>query len=173
VAMVFQSYALYPHLSVFDNVALPLRTRRLSFAQRLPFVGRALPGRGSLEKAIRAEVEQAACMLDIAHLLHRKPGQLSGGQRQRVALARAMVRHPAVFLMDEPLSNLDASLRVQMRAEIAELHRKLGATFVYVTHDQTEAMTMSDRVAVMLDGEIAQIGAPQTLYTEPGTRRVA
>ena len=150
--MVFQSYALYPHLSVFDNLALPLRTRRLSFAQRLPFLGRALPGRGGIETAIRTEVEQAAAMLDIAHLLHRKPGQLSGGQRQRVALGRAMVRHPAVFLMDEPLSNLDAKLRVQMRAEITALHRRLGVTFVYVTHDQAEAMTMSDRVAVMTSG---------------------
>ena len=138
VAMVFQSYALYPHLSVFDNLALPLRTRRLSFAQRLPLIGRALPGRGGVEAAIRAEVEQAASMLDIAHLLQRKPGQLSGGQRQRVALGRAMVRHPAVFLMDEPLSNLDAKLRVQMRAEITALHRRLGVTFVYVTHDQAE-----------------------------------
>ena len=173
VAMVFQSYALYPHLSVFDNLALPLRTRRLSFAQRLPFVGRALPGRGSLEKAIRAEVEQAACMLDIAHLLHRKPGQLSGGQRQRVALGRAMVRHPAVFLMDEPLSNLDARLRVQMRAEIIALHRRLGVTFVYVTHDQAEAMTMSDRVAVMMAGELLQVGRPERLYRDPQDLRVA
>src|SRR5215469_14712646 len=152
--MVFQSYALYPHLSVFDNLALPLRTRRLSFSQRLPLVGRAWPGRGDIEKAIRAEVEQAAAMLDIAHLLRRKPGELSGGQRQRAALGRAMVRHPAVFLMDEPLSNLDARLRVQMRSEIKDLHRRLGATFIYVTHDQAEAMTLSDRVAVMLDGRL-------------------
>jgi multiple sugar transport system ATP-binding protein len=161
VAMVFQSYALYPHLNVFDNLALPLRTRRLSFAQRLPLVGHAWPGRGGIEKAIRTEIEQAACMLDIAHLLRRKPGQLSGGQRQRVALGRAMVRHPAVFLMDEPLSNLDAKLRVQMRAEIIALHRRLGVTFVYVTHDQAEAMTMSDRVAVMMAGELLQVGRPE------------
>jgi multiple sugar transport system ATP-binding protein len=173
VAMVFQSYALYPHLSVFDNIALPLRTRRLSFAQRLPFVGRAFPGRGGIERGIRAEVEQAAAMLDVAHLLHRKPGQLSGGQRQRVALGRAMVRHPAVFLMDEPLSNLDAKLRVQMRAEITALHRRLGVTFVYVTHDQSEAMTMSDRVAVMMDGELLQVGPPEDLYRDPQDLRVA
>jgi multiple sugar transport system ATP-binding protein len=173
IAMVFQSYALYPHLSVFDNLALPLRTRRLSFAQRLPFVGRALPGRGGVENTIRAEIEQAASMLDIAHLLHRKPGQLSGGQRQRVALGRAMVRQPAVFLMDEPLSNLDAKLRVQMRAEITALHRRLGVTFVYVTHDQAEAMTMSDRVAVMTSGELLQVGKPEQLYRDPQNLRVA
>ncbi len=173
VAMVFQSYALYPHLSVFDNLALPLRTRRLSFAQRLPFVGRVFPRRGGVEAAIRTEVEQAAAMLDIAHLLHRKPGQLSGGQRQRVALGRAMVRHPAVFLMDEPLSNLDAKLRVQMRAEITALHRRLGVTFVYVTHDQAEAMTMSDRVAVMASGELLQVGKPEQLYRDPQDLRVA
>jgi multiple sugar transport system ATP-binding protein len=173
VAMVFQSYALYPHLSVFDNLALPLRTRRLSFAQRLPFVGRALPGRGGIEKTIRADIEQAACMLDIGHLLHRKPGQLSGGQRQRVALGRAMVRHPAVFLMDEPLSNLDAKLRVQMRAEIIALHRRLGVTFVYVTHDQAEAMTMSDRVAVTMGGELLQVDRPERLYRDPQDLRVA
>ena len=173
VAMVFQSYALYPHLSVFDNLALPLRTRRLSFAQRLPLVGRALPGRRGIETAISAEIEQAACMLDIGHLLHRKPGQLSGGQRQRVALGRAMVRHPAVFLMDEPLSNLDAKLRVQMRAEIIALHRRLGVTFVYVTHDQAEAMTMSDRVAVMMAGELLQVSRPERLYRDPQDLRVA
>jgi multiple sugar transport system ATP-binding protein len=173
VAMVFQSYALYPHLSVFDNLALPLRTRRLSFAQRLPFLGRVLRGRGDIEEAIRAEIADTAAMLDIAHLLRRKPGQLSGGQRQRVALGRAMVRHPAVFLMDEPLSNLDAKLRVQMRAEIIALHRRLGVTFVYVTHDQAEAMTMSDRVAVMMDGELLQVGRPERLYRDPEDLRVA
>jgi multiple sugar transport system ATP-binding protein len=173
IAMVFQSYALYPHLNVFDNIALPLRTRRLSFTQRLPLVGRAFPGRAGIERSIRAEVEQAAAMLDVAHLLHRKPGQLSGGQRQRVALGRAMVRHPAVFLMDEPLSNLDAKLRVQMRAEITALHRRLGVTFVYVTHDQAEAMTMSDRVAVMMDGDLLQIGPPEELYRDPQDLRVA
>jgi multiple sugar transport system ATP-binding protein len=173
VAMVFQSYALYPHLSVFDNIALPLRTRRLSFTQRLPFIGRALPGSRAIERTIQTDVQQAAAMLDVAHLLHRKPGQLSGGQRQRVALGRAMVRHPSVFLMDEPLSNLDAKLRVQMRAEITALHRRLGVTFIYVTHDQSEAMTMSDRVAVMMDGELLQIGPPEELYRNPQDLRVA
>ncbi len=173
VAMVFQSYALYPHLTVFDNIALPLRARRLSFAQRLPLIGRLLPGRTGIEKTIRVEVEQAAAMLDVIHLLHRKPGQLSGGQRQRVALGRAMVRHPTVFLMDEPLSNLDAKLRVQMRAEITALHRRLGVTFVYVTHDQSEAMTMADRVAVVIGGELLQVGPPDELYRDPQDLRVA
>lgn len=173
VAMVFQSYALYPHLTVFDNIALPLRTRRLSFAQRLPLLGRLLPGRTGIERSIRTEVEQAAAMLDVAHLLQRKPGQLSGGQRQRVALGRAMVRHPAVFLMDEPLSNLDAKLRVQMRTEITALHRRLGVTFVYVTHDQSEAMTMADRVAVMMGGELLQVGPPDELYRNPQNLKVA
>jgi multiple sugar transport system ATP-binding protein len=169
---VFQSYALYPHLSVFDNIALPLRTRRLSFAQRLP-LGALMPGRRRIERTIRSEVEQAAAMLDVGHLLHRKPGELSGGQRQRVALGRAMVRRPTVFLMDEPLSNLDAKLRVQMRAEITALHRRLGLTFVYVTHDQSEAMTMSERVVVMMSGELLQIAPPEELYRDPRDLRVA
>ncbi|QOZ69951.1 ABC transporter ATP-binding protein [Bradyrhizobium arachidis] len=173
VAMVFQSYALYPHLTVFDNIALPLRTRQLSFAQRLPLIGPLVPGRAGIERSIRVEVEQAAVMLDVAHLLHRKPGQLSGGQRQRVALGRAMVRRPTVFLMDEPLSNLDARLRVQMRTEITSLHRRLGVTFVYVTHDQSEAMTMADRVAVMMGGELLQVGPPEKLYRDPQDLRVA
>ncbi|MCK9908362.1 ABC transporter ATP-binding protein [Microbacteriaceae bacterium K1510] len=173
VAMVFQAYALYPHLSVFDNMAMPLRMRRLSGAQRLPLIGALSPGRRSIEEGIRREVEETAALLDIAHLLSRKPGQLSGGQRQRVALGRAMVRHPVVFLMDEPLSNLDAKLRVQMRAEIAALHRRLGSTFVFVTHDQAEAMTMSDRVAVMMAGELIQVGAPEELYADPQDLRVA
>jgi multiple sugar transport system ATP-binding protein len=173
IAMVFQSYALYPHLTVFDNIALPLRTRRLNFAERLPLLGHAFPRRRRVEQTIRTEVEQAAAMLDVAHLLHRKPGQLSGGQRQRVALGRAMVRHPTVFLMDEPLSNLDAKLRVQMRAEITALHRRLGVTFVYVTHDQSEAMTMSDRIAVMMAGELLQVAPPEALYRDPQDLRVA
>jgi multiple sugar transport system ATP-binding protein len=173
VAMVFQSYALYPHMTVAENLALPLRMRRMSAWHRLPWVGQLFPRHRGISESIVRDVAEVAKSLELAHLLERKPGQLSGGQRQRVALARAMVRHPAVFLMDEPLSNLDAKLRVQMRAEITELHRKLGATFVYVTHDQTEAMTMSDRVAVMFDGEIVQVGPPQTLYAEPANRHVA
>lgn len=173
VAMVFQGYALYPHLSVFDNMALPLRVRRLSSWQRLPLIGPLVPGRRAVEASIRGEVEDTAASLDIAGLLGRKPGQLSGGQRQRVALGRAMVRHPAVFLMDEPLSNLDAKLRHQMRGEIAALHRRLGVTFVLVTHDQAEAMTMSDRVAVMMEGRLIQVGPPGVLYHDPQDLRVA
>ncbi|WBL82742.1 ABC transporter ATP-binding protein [Bradyrhizobium xenonodulans] len=173
VAMVFQSYALYPHMTVASNMALPLRMRRLSAFQRFPFFGRLLPGTSQIAADIELEVTRTAKSLGIGHLLARKPGQLSGGQRQRVAVGRAMVRHPAVFLMDEPLSNLDAKLRVQMRAEIKELHKRLGVTFVYVTHDQAEAMTLSDRVAVMLDGELLQVAPPQTIYADPDERRVA
>ncbi|MGY4299090.1 multiple sugar transport system ATP-binding protein [Bradyrhizobium sp. i1.4.4] len=173
VAMVFQSYALYPHLTVAENMALPLRMRRLSAWQRLPVIGALLPNVRSVSSEIRTEVGRTAKALGVDHLLSRKPSQLSGGQRQRVAVGRAMVRHPAVFLMDEPLSNLDAKLRVQMRSEIKELHRRLGVTFVYVTHDQTEAMTMSDRVAVMLDGQLAQVASPRQIYACPADRRVA
>ncbi|QWA09914.1 ABC transporter ATP-binding protein [Sodalis ligni] len=173
VAMVFQSYALYPHFTVFDNIALPLRMQRLSRIQRLPVLGYLLPARKSIERAIAGEVNQVAKMLNIDPLLQRKPGQLSGGQRQRVALGRAMVRRPKIFLMDEPLSNLDAKLRVQMRAEIVALHRRLGVTFVYVTHDQAEAMTMSDRVAVMVGGDVLQIAPPEELYRNPAEIRVA
>ncbi|WP_024510004.1 ABC transporter ATP-binding protein [Bradyrhizobium sp. ARR65] len=173
VAMVFQSYALYPHMTVASNMALPLRMRRLSAIQRLPLLGRLLPGTARIAAEVDIEVTRTANSLGIGHLLARKPVQLSGGQRQRVAVARAMVRHPAVFLMDEPLSNLDAKLRVQMRAEIKELHQRLGCTFVYVTHDQAEAMTLSDRVAVMLDGQLLQVAAPQDIYADPADRRVA
>jgi multiple sugar transport system ATP-binding protein len=173
VAMVFQSYALYPHYTVERNIALPLQMRRLSRWQRLPLVGRLLPGSRSTRAEIATEVRGVAKALEIEPMLGRKPGQLSGGQRQRVALGRAMVRRPAVFLMDEPLSNLDAKLRVQMRVEIKELQQRLGATIVYVTHDQSEAMTMSDRIAVMMAGEILQVGAPHDLYMSPVDRRVA
>jgi multiple sugar transport system ATP-binding protein len=173
VAMVFQSYALYPHLTVAANMALPLRMRQLSAWQRLPLVGRLLPGTAAAFAGIEQEVTRTAKALGIGHLLARKPGQLSGGQRQRVAVGRAMVRHPAIFLMDEPLSNLDAEMRVQMRTEIHELHQRLGSTFIYVTHDQAEAMTLSDRVAVMLNGELLQVAPPQMIYNEPENRRVA
>ena len=173
LAMVFQSYALYPHLTVAENIAVPLRMRRLKGHQRWPLVGRLMPGTGTLESDIAAEVQGVASMLDIGHLLDRKPGQLSGGQRQRVALGRAMVRHPKAFLMDEPLSNLDAKLRVHMRAEIAQLHRRLGSTFIYVTHDQAEAMTMSDRIAVMMDGAVLQVAPPEVVYNDPWDIRVA
>jgi multiple sugar transport system ATP-binding protein len=168
IAMVFQSYALYPHLTVAQNIAVPLRMRALSATQRL--LGLAPR---AVRDGIDAEVRQVAGVLRIEALLGRKPAQLSGGQKQRVALARAMVRRPRVFLMDEPLSNLDAELRVHMRAEIAQLHRQIGATFLYVTHDQIEAMTMSDRVAVILGGRLQQVGSPDTLYRDPDTLAVA
>jgi len=149
IAMVFQNYALYPHMTVFKNMAFGLTLRKMP------------------KEEIRQKVEEAAKILGIEHLLERKPKALSGGQRQRVALGRAMVRNPAVFLLDEPLSNLDAKLRNQMRTEISKLHKKLGTTFVYVTHDQTEAMTMGDRIVVMKDGYIQQIDTPQNLYDKP------
>jgi multiple sugar transport system ATP-binding protein len=173
LAMVFQSYALYPHLSAFDNMAVPLRMRRLSATERLPLLGTILPSRRRTERQIRADVEKVAAQLEISHLLRRKPAQLSGGQRQRVAVGRAMVRQPVAFLFDEPLSNLDAKLRVHMRAELAELHRSLKTTFVYVTHDQAEAMTMSSRLAVMIGGELVQVGKPAEIYDNPRDVRVA
>ena len=173
IAMVFQSYALYPHMTVAGNIGLPLAMRRMNVWQRLPLVGSLLPGSRAAQAGITREVTEAAQSLDIAQLLDRKPGQLSGGQKQRVALGRAMVRHPAAFLLDEPLSNLDAKLRVQMRAELTELQRRLGATMIYVTHDQAEAMTMSDRVAVMLAGKLQQVAPPRKLYDDPETLAVA
>ena len=173
VAMVFQSYALYPHLTVRDNMAVPLRMRRLSAAQRLPVVGRFLPGAREALSGIDRDIRRTAEALGLEPLLGRKPSQLSGGQRQRVAVGRAMVREPKAFLMDEPLSNLDAKLRVQLRTELSQLHRSLGATFVYVTHDQVEAMTMSDRVAVMLGGRILQVGGPDHIYHQPNCIEVA
>lgn len=172
LAMVFQSYALYPHMTVRQNIATPLRMRRLTMAARLPVIGRMTASAGTLAE-IDTAVEDAAETLQIGHLLDRKPSQLSGGQRQRVALARALVRSPEAFLMDEPLSNLDAKLRAHMRGELAGLHRRLGATFIYVTHDQIEAMTMSDRIALMSDGQIEQLGTPDELYSRPATLTVA
>jgi multiple sugar transport system ATP-binding protein len=173
LAMVFQSYALYPHLTVRENIAVPLVMRRLGFAQRLPLAGGLVPGTARSRREIDSDVARVAETLNIAHLLDRKPGQLSGGQRQRVALGRAMVRNPSAFLMDEPLSNLDAKLRVHMRAEIAQLHGRLGTTFIYVTHDQAEAMTMSDRIAMMMDGDILQTASPEEMYNDPADIRVA
>ena len=155
VAMVFQSYALYPHMSVYDNLAYGLRRHRVPDAE------------------IRARVAATAAMLQLDALLKRRPAQLSGGQRQRVALGRAIVRKPAVFLMDEPLSNLDAKLRVDMRGELARLHAELGTTTVYVTHDQVEAMTMGDRIVVMNEGRIEQLGKPLELYRKPASLFVA
>lgn len=171
LAMVFQSYALYPHLSVAQNMMTPLKLRDLSLAGRLPLAGPLLAR--AQYKAMMEQVRETAQTLKIDHLLDRKPGQLSGGQRQRSALGRAMVRKPVAFLMDEPLSNLDASLRIHMRSELAELHRSLKTTFVYVTHDQAEALTMSDRMAVMMDGHILQLGAPDEIYNDPRDLRVA
>ncbi len=155
IAMVFQNYALYPHMTVFENMAFGLKLRKVP------------------KDEIARKVEEAARILDLTHLLDRKPKAMSGGQRQRVALGRAIVRQPQVFLLDEPLSNLDAKLRAQMRTEIAKLHKKLGTTFIYVTHDQTEAMTMGDRIVVMKDGYIQQIDTPQTLYEQPVNKFVA
>ncbi len=155
IAMVFQSYALYPHMSIYDNMAFGLKLRKTPKTE------------------IDKRVKEAAELLGIAHLLERKPKALSGGQRQRVALGRAIVRDPAVFLMDEPLSNLDAKLRVQTRAEISKLHQRLGTTFIYVTHDQVEAMTMGTRIAVMRDGILQQLEAPQVLYRKPVNMFVA
>jgi multiple sugar transport system ATP-binding protein len=172
VAMVFQAYALYPHLTVEQNIALPLAMRGMSRAER-SLIGGLIPSARAKRSAQGQAVRRVAEMLEIGGLLGRKPSELSGGQKQRVALARALVRDPSVFLLDEPLSNLDAKLRVQMRAEIVALHRKTGGTFVHVTHDQTEAMGMADQVAVMLAGRIAQTGTPRDLYERPATRDVA
>lgn len=155
IAMVFQSYALYPHMTVYKNMAFGLELRKMS--------------KDEIDKRVR----EAARVLDIEHLLKRKPKALSGGQRQRVALGRAMVRSPSVFLLDEPLSNLDAKLRTNMRTEIKKLHQRLGTTFIYVTHDQTEAMTMGDRIVVMKDGVIQQVDSPQNLYKHPQNMFVA
>ncbi len=173
VAMVFQNYALYPHLTVAQNLAVPLAMRRLTALQRLPFVGRFIGDSAAIRAQIAEETRTTAAMLGIGALMERKPAQLSGGQRQRVALGRAIVRRPKLFLMDEPLSNLDAALRVQTRTEIVALHRRVGASTVYVTHDQSEAMSMSDRVAVMMGGEIVQVGTPEDIYTDPQDIRVA
>ncbi|MEP7207331.1 MAG: ATP-binding cassette domain-containing protein [Casimicrobiaceae bacterium] len=173
VAMVFQNYALYPHMSVFDNMALPLTMSRLSLVERIPLLRLLSPRRRGIVREIAEQVRGVAVQLRIDPYFSRRPGQLSGGQRQRVALGRAMVRDPDVFLMDEPLSNLDAKLRVHMRSELAELHARLGVTMVYVTHDQVEAMTMADRLAVMDQGEILQLGTPAEVYDRPASVTVA
>ena len=155
IAFVFQSYALYPHLSVYDNIAFPLRMRK------------------ETKNKIKQKVNKVAEILSLEDLLNRKPKELSGGQRQRVALGRAIVREPKVFLMDEPLSNLDSKLRVQMRSEIKKLHSRLNTTFIYVTHDQTEALTMGDRIAVLNNGVISQIDTPENIYNDPSNTFVA
>ncbi|MEM6741851.1 MAG: ABC transporter ATP-binding protein [Pseudomonadota bacterium] len=173
IAMVFQDYALYPHMSVAENLAMPLIMARLSLGARLPLMRFVSSKHKAARPGILADVERVARQLRIDHLLDRRPAQLSGGQRQRVALGRALVRDPKLFLMDEPLSNLDAKLRVQVRKDIAELHATSGLTFVYVTHDQTEAMTMSNRVALMQGGAFLQVGTPNALYTQPEKLDVA
>ncbi|WVT76053.1 ABC transporter ATP-binding protein (plasmid) [Sinorhizobium chiapasense] len=173
VAMVFQSYALYPHLTAGQNIAVPLAMRRLTAMQRLPGIGNFLPGQRQIRTDIQRQVKEMALALKIDHLLDRKPGQMSGGQRQRVALARAMVRRPAVFLMDEPLSNLDANLRVHARGEIVDLHRRAGVPTLYVTHDQSEALSMADRVAVMIGGNLLQLATPKEIYDNPSHIEVA
>ena len=155
ISMVFQSYALYPHLSVYENIAFPLRVQKLEKAD------------------LDARVQRAADILQLTDKLHLKPGQLSGGQRQRVAIGRSIVRNPKVFLFDEPLSNLDAALRGDMRVELSQLHRSLDATMVYVTHDQVEAMTMADRIVVLNGGRVEQFGSPMDLYHHPKTKFVA
>ena len=155
IAMVFQNYALYPHMTVYDNMAFGLKLRKTP------------------KEEIKRRVEEAARILDISHLLDRRPKALSGGQRQRVALGRAIVREPSVFLLDEPLSNLDAKLRAAMRTELTKLHKRLGTTFIYVTHDQVEAMTMASRIVVMKDGLIQQVDTPQNLYDTPVNMFVA
>src|SRR5574344_1508278 len=155
IAFVFQSYALYPHMTVRENIAFGLKMRKID------------------KETIEKKVQEAAEILDLGEYLDRKPKQLSGGQRQRVALGRAIVRNPKVFLMDEPLSNLDAKLRVQMRSEIKKLHRKLQTTFIYVTHDQTEALTMGDRIVVFNNGVIQQVDTPENIYEHPANKFVA
>ena len=155
IAMVFQNYALYPHMTVFENMSFGLKLRKTP------------------KEEIKRRVEEAARILDIMHLLDRRPKALSGGQKQRVALGRAIVRNPKVFLLDEPLSNLDAKLRAQMRTELTKIHKKVGTTFIYVTHDQVEAMTMASRIVVMKDGVIQQVDTPQKLYDNPANIFVA
>ena len=170
IAMVFQNYALYPHMNVYDNIAFGLRLRELKgFFWQVSHVGDAR----KIKDDIDARVKDVAKMLDIDQYLHRRPKELSGGQRQRVALARAIVRKPKVFLMDEPLSNLDAKLRVQTRAELIRLHRQLGITTIYVTHDQVEAMTMGQRMAIMRDGLLQQCDEPEKVYAYPTNKFVA
>jgi len=172
-AMVFQSYALYPHMTVGGNICTPLLMRGLGFWGRLPGAGLFSANTRRIKAEAQASARKVAQSLGIDGLWERKPAQLSGGQRQRVALARAMVRRPAVFLFDEPLSNLDANLRQTLRGEIRQLHDQLGVTFIYVTHDQHEAMSMSDRVAVMREGRILQLGTPEEIYTRPANLDVA
>jgi multiple sugar transport system ATP-binding protein len=173
VAMVFQSYALYPHMTVAQNVALPLMMRRMTRLQRLPLLGRLMPGSRGLRAGIARDVARVASAVRLDGLLDRRPAQLSGGQKQRVALARALVRDPVLFLLDEPLSNVDVQLRASVRDEILDLRRRSGVAMLFVTHDQSEAMAMSDRVALMADGRILQSGSPAEVYDAPASLEAA
>jgi multiple sugar transport system ATP-binding protein len=167
IAFVFQSYALYPHLNGYDNIAAPLVMRELNAFDRLPIIGRLLPAARAKHESIHGRVQAVAELLKIGTFLDRKPSKLSGGQRQRIALGRALIRQPKLFLLDEPLANLDASLRNHTRSELSALQKRLGTTTIFVTHDQTEAMAMSDRIALMFAGKIRQIGTPDDLYRNP------
>jgi multiple sugar transport system ATP-binding protein len=173
VAFVFQSYALYPHMTVRDNIAFPLVMDRFKKYHHLPILNSIMRRRVSRAADVMQKIDEIAEQLELTTLLSRKPAQLSGGQRQRVALARALVRDPSLYLLDEPLSNLDAKLRTQMRSEITALHRAIQKTFVYVTHDQVEAMTMATKIIVLRDGVVQQIGAPDDVYARPANTFVA
>ena len=173
IALMFQSYALYPHLTVAQNIAMPLRLRRLSAWQRLPGASLVASGVKKKTTAIVEAVGRMAELLRLSELIDRKPGQLSGGQQQRVALARALVRDPSAFLLDEPLSNLDTQLRAETREEIKALHDRTGYPFLLVTHDQSDALSMADRIAVMIEGKIVQLGTPVEIFNRPATQEIA
>jgi multiple sugar transport system ATP-binding protein len=173
VAFVFQSYALYPHLSSYENIAAPLVMRELSAFERLPLARRVVPAVRRKLKTIDARVNAIAGLLKVESFLDRKPAQLSGGQRQRIALGRALVREPNLFLLDEPFANLDAALRNHTRSELSGIQKRIGTTTIFVTHDQGEALAMSDRIAVMFDGVVRQVGTPDELYRKPGDLDVA
>ncbi len=173
IALMFQSYALYPHLTVAQNIAMPLRLRRLNAIQRLPGAALLSSGTREQETDIKQAVEEMSKLLRLDQQLGKKPGQLSGGQQQRVALARALVRDPSAFLLDEPLSNLDTQLRAETREEIRAIHKRTGYPFLLVTHDQSDALSMADRIAVMMVGKIVQIGSPSEIFHAPATKDVA
>jgi multiple sugar transport system ATP-binding protein len=173
LAFVFQNYALYPHLTSGQNMAAPLVMRELTAAQRMPLIHRLVPGAREARQSIEDRIQQMAALLEIGPLLDRRPGQLSGGQRQRVALGRALIRNPKLFLLDEPLANLDAALRVQTRSELKAIQRRIKATTLFVTHDQEEAMAISDRIAIMFAGRVRQVATPDELYRNPADIHVA
>ena len=173
IALMFQSYALYPHLTVQQNIAMPLKLRRLNALQRLPGAGMVSSRARAQDAEIKLAVAQMADMLRLEELLHRKPGQLSGGQQQRVALARALVRDPSAFLLDEPLSNLDTQLRAETREEIRALHKRTGYPFLLVTHDQSDALSMADRIVVMIAGKVVQTGSPTEIFNKPASQEIA